>query len=53
MTYKEKIIKIFDKIRIKDSMNKGCLECFNISCHTCPFKNIDDCNRIYELFNKN
>ena len=52
MTYKEKIIKIFDKIRTKDSVNKGCLECFNISCRTCPFKNIDDCNMIIYFLSK-
>ena len=52
MTYKEKIIKIFDKIRLKDSMYKACSECFNISCNDCPFINIDDCNMLIYILSK-
>ena len=43
MTYKEKIINLFDRLRPEGSSDKGYAECSGIDCEECPFNDFELC----------
>ena len=48
MIYKEKAIKLFDRLRPEGSFT-GSRSCNGVKCENCPFKTIPHCGDILEL----
>ena len=46
MTYRQKIIKIFDRLRPEGSEYAGTIMCNGVNCKECPFKDIDYCGEL-------
>ncbi len=49
MTYKEKITKIFDRIRPKGSSHWGEPVCWGCNCGDCPFVDFKDCTEVLAM----
>ena len=48
MIYREKAIKLFDRLRPEGSFT-GSRRCNGVNCKNCPFKTIPHCGDILEL----
>ena len=49
MIYREKAIKLFDRLRPEGSQFMGSRRCIGVNCENCPFKTIPSCGDILEL----
>lgn len=49
MTYEEKLITIFDRLRPEGDKSKGSSKCGNINCAECPFAKFQYCRDIIDL----
>jgi hypothetical protein len=49
MTYEEKLITIFDRLRPEGDKSKGSSKCGNINCAECPFSKFQYCWDIIDL----
>lgn len=49
MTYEEKLITIFDRLRPEGDKSKGSSKCGNINCAECPFSKFQYCRDIIDL----
>ena len=49
MTYRQKIIKIFDRLRPEGSEYAGTIMCNDVNCKECLFKDIDYCGELLKL----
>lgn len=48
MTYEEKLITIFDRLRPEGDKSKGSLKCGTIKCAECPFSKFQYCRDIID-----